>query len=124
MNDQMVSSMKNQKSPQLKKQDSYEKDHRTQMENPHAFRKNWPKKKAKENRRDRMVLRSSLAWADLNELTGKAVAKLRRKTPIVKSFVSTLRASVKAKKRKRLHKLLAKARGPSLHGTLMQDSPD
>jgi hypothetical protein len=67
--------MKNQKSPQLKKLDSYEKDHRTQMENPHAFGKNWPKKKAKENRRDRMVLRSSLAWADLDELTGKAVAK-------------------------------------------------
>src|SRR4051812_48831264 len=35
------------KSRNLKKLDSYEKDHRVRAENPHAFRKNWPKKKAR-----------------------------------------------------------------------------
>ena len=53
--------MKQRKSPQLKKQDEYEKTCRTRMENPHAFRKNWPKKKARENRSERAAVRSLMA---------------------------------------------------------------
>ena len=48
--------VKRRKSARLKKKDEYEKDHRTRMENPHAFRKNWPKKKARANRRSRRKL--------------------------------------------------------------------
>ncbi len=33
-----------------KKRAAYDHDHRTYMEAPHAFRKNWPKKKARLNR--------------------------------------------------------------------------
>jgi len=115
--------MRTKKSPKLKKIDSYDKDHRTQMENPHAFRKNWPKKKARENRRDRVALRSALADTDAEDLTSKAVGKLRDKTTIRKSSVSSLRESIVAKKRKRLHRLLAKVREPNPHKALTNDGP-
>jgi hypothetical protein len=85
------------KSPRLKKQDSYEKDHRTEMENPHAFRKNWPKKKARENRRDRVALRSVLAEVDVSEVTAKGIKHLRDKSPIRKSFVTNLKVSIEKK---------------------------
>jgi len=112
-----------QKSPQLKKQDSYDKDHRTRMENPHAFRKNWPKKKARANRRDRVALRSELASGNAEDLTPNAVAKLRNKNPVVKNGVSTLRVSIRTKVKNRLQRLLAKAKGASPNKDLMNDAP-
>jgi hypothetical protein len=115
--------MKRAKSPQLKKQDSYDKDHRTAMENPHAFRKNWPKKKSRANRRDRVALRSELALPNATELTAKAVLALKGKRSIVKSHVSTLRQSVRRKAKNRLRQLLKTCKGPNLHGELFNDAP-
>jgi hypothetical protein len=89
--------MAQRKSPQLKKQDSYEKDHRTQMENPHAFRKNWPKKKAREHRRDRVALRKALATSEPEELTAGSVKRLRIRQKSVKSLVTNLRANIRVK---------------------------
>lgn len=83
--------MKRRKSPRLKKQDEYGKDHRTDMENPHAFRKNWPKKKARANRRDRVAVRSLVASADAEDLTGARVKSVVGGHDIWKSGVMTLR---------------------------------
>jgi hypothetical protein len=43
------------KAPPDKKRAAYDHDHRTDMEAPHAFRKNWPKKKARLSRKHRRV---------------------------------------------------------------------
>jgi hypothetical protein len=45
--------MSSVKNPPAKKRNELARDHRTAMEAPHAFRKNWPKKKALANRRTR-----------------------------------------------------------------------
>ena len=83
--------MKHRKSPRLKKQDAYEKDHRTDMENPHAFRKNWPKKKARANRRDRVTVRSLLATAGADELTSAHVRAVVGGRDLHKTGTLTLR---------------------------------
>ena len=87
--------MKRRKSPRVKKQDEYEKDHRTHMENPHAFRKNWPKKKARVNRRDRVKVRSLLARADADELTRAHVKSVTGGHDVFKTGVLTLRQWVR-----------------------------
>jgi hypothetical protein len=93
---------KRRKSPQLKKQDEYNRDYRPRIENPHAFRKNWPKKKARANRRERVAVRSLLAKTDQLELTPATIKGVRRTQPkIVKSGVVTLRQRIKDNHRKR-----------------------
>ena len=47
--------MRRTKTAPEKKRLSYERDHRTYTEAPHAFRKNWPKKKARINRARRRL---------------------------------------------------------------------
>jgi hypothetical protein len=86
--------MRQSKSPQLKKRDAYDRDHRPLMENPHAFRKNWRKKKAREHRRDRAALRSALAAVDGAELTAVGAKRLRWHRHPTKSFVMTLRERI------------------------------
>ena len=86
-------------SPQQKKWLSHTRDHRTGMENPHAFRKNWPKKKARANRRDRAVLRSHPPAAD--GLTPAALRSVTARRAIVKSYVRTLREKVIADRARR-----------------------
>ena len=41
------------KAPPDKKRAEYDRDHRTEMEAPHAFRKNWPRKKPRLSRKHR-----------------------------------------------------------------------
>jgi hypothetical protein len=83
--------MKIRKSPQIKKQDEYEKTHRTRMENPHAFRKNWAKKKARVNRQERVAVRSMLASTEDDELTGKLLKHICHRHTIRKTHVMPLR---------------------------------
>ena len=81
-------------SPPEKKRAAYDRDHRPLMENPHAFRKNWRKKKAREHRRDRVALRSALAGATAGEMTAAEVKRLRWHHHPVKSDVMTLRERI------------------------------
>lgn len=83
--------MKQRKSPQLKKQDEYEKTCRTRMENPHAFRKNWPKKKARENRSERAAVRSLMASSHPDDLTGELLKHIVHRHTIHKSGVMPLK---------------------------------
>ena len=83
--------MKQRKSPQLKKRDEYEKTFRTGMENPHAFRKNWPKKKARANRSERAATRSLIASAQPEDLTGEQIKHLVHRHTIQKSGVMPLK---------------------------------
>lgn len=83
--------MKQRKSPQLKKRDEYEKTFRTRMENPHAFRKNWPKKKARENRSERMAVRSLMASSHPDDLTSELLKYVVHRHTIRKSDVMPLR---------------------------------
>lgn len=84
--------LKRRKSPGLKKRDEYEKTFRTRMENPHAFRKNWSKKKARANRRERVVARSLLASVKPDELTRELLKRSVYRHTIRKDFVMPLRA--------------------------------
>jgi hypothetical protein len=83
--------MKPRKSPQLKKRDEYDKTFRTRMENPHAFRKNWSKKKARENRRERAAVRSVFASAEPDEVTAKLLKCIVYRHTIHKSDVMPLK---------------------------------
>jgi hypothetical protein len=87
------------KSPRLKKQDEYDKDHRTFMEHPHAFRKNWPKKKARINRKERHLLQSLVAKGD--EISSAQMRSLTRPKSIYKCGVETLREAIAIRTRRR-----------------------
>lgn len=89
--------MKHRKSPQLKKRDEYEKTYRTRMENPHAFRKNWPMKKARANRRERVAIRSLVASTEPEDLTGELLRHAVYRHTIHKSHVMPLKAYLKAR---------------------------
>ena len=103
--------MKRRKSPKLKKQDEYDKDYRPHMENPHAFRKNWPKNKARANRGERVAVRAMLISSNHTELTAGAVKGVRRKQErILKSGVVTLRQRIKDNRAKRAGKANRKSR--------------
>jgi hypothetical protein len=92
--------MMRRKSPQLKKQDEYDKDHRTLMEHPHAFRKNWPKKKAYANRSTRRMLKSLLTKSGENS-SAEAKSLLRPKA-IHKNSVMKLRDAIEIRKKRRV----------------------
>ena len=83
--------MKARKSPRLKKRDEYERTFRTRMENPHAFRKNWPKKKARAKRSQRAATRSLIASTEPSELTGELLKHAVHHHTIHKSHVMTLK---------------------------------
>ena len=50
--------------PEKKKRDSRERDSRTEAEAPHAFRKQWPKKRAQAQRSERRRVNQSLDPGD------------------------------------------------------------
>lgn len=88
--------MKKRKSPQLKKQDSYDKDFRPHLENPHAFRKNWSKKKSRANRRQRAAIRSLVDKDGGADVTPAKIKAFRRgQWKIIKSGIVTLRQRIK-----------------------------
>lgn len=74
----------------MKKWYEYEKTFRTRMENPHAFRKNWSKKKARANRSERAAVRSLIAWTAADELTGTELKHVVYRNTIRKSDVMPL----------------------------------
>lgn len=104
--------MKQRKSPQLRKRDEYEKTYRTRMENPHAFRKSWPKKKARANRSERAAARSLIASAQLDDLTGKLLKHLVRRHTIRKSGVMPLKDFLEGRWQERVRKSNSK-QGPA-----------
>ncbi len=76
-------------------------DHRTEMEAPHAFRKNWPRKKARINRNRRRAadgaVKSVVRGGDADDLV---VPRRLRGEHLKKSGVATLGAFVATKKRR------------------------
>ena len=95
--------MRRRKSPQLKKQDEYDKDYRPYTEYPHAFRKNWPKKKARANRRERSLVKILFqSTTDESKLTRAAIRSVKKRLPkIVKNGVVTLRERIENNHKKR-----------------------
>lgn len=91
-------------SPNLKKQFRLDHDHRVDAENPHAFRKNWPKKKARGKRSLRRVqkLVADTAIADTLDDVGSDVRSARVGSPLWKSGVTSLRAAIDRKRAKRV----------------------
>lgn len=84
--------MKSRKTPQSKKRAEYDRDHRVAAnESRHAFRKNWPKNKAKANRRNRVAQRRAVASADPAGVTAPLLKSVNRRRTIRKSGVVSLR---------------------------------
>ncbi|MBL8045312.1 MAG: hypothetical protein JNL09_02165 [Anaerolineales bacterium] len=84
--------MKKRRTPQEKKQLSLSKDHVVLAEYPHAFRKSWPKKKARANQVYRHKIRQALSTqydVDRIDLAESAVKAIVRK-PIQKWDVVSL----------------------------------
>lgn len=97
------------KSPQRKKQESYDNDYRPLMENPHAFRQKWAKKKARANRRMRAEVRG-MSSHDALELTAAQIKTAKCVVPkIVKSYVMTLRERIENNKQNRARRAGRKA---------------
>jgi len=94
--------MKERKSPGLKKKDEYEKTYRTRMENPHAFRKNWAKKKARANRCERVAVRSLFARVEADELTGERLKHVVYRHTIHKSDVMPLKEYLRTRWQERV----------------------
>lgn len=88
------------KSPQRKKNDEYDKDHRTCMEHPHAFRKNWPKKKASANRKIRAAELRLVASIVPEELASEQVKRVVYRHTIHKDSVMPLKQFVSEKRRR------------------------
>jgi hypothetical protein len=90
------------KAPPEKKRASYTRDHRTRMEAPHAFRKNWPKKKARINRSRRRVadraVQEVLKGADVDRLV---VPKRTRGEHLRKDGVAPLKDFVTLRQERR-----------------------
>jgi hypothetical protein len=102
------------KSPQEKKRLAYDRDRVTLAEYPHAFRKTWPRKKAKAQGAARRKVRQTL------KTTGDQarIADVRREH-VQKQDTVTLRESVRFKKWKRKqmigsHKARKRARKTSI----------
>ena len=77
------------KNPQQKKLNAYQKDHRTVMENPHAFRKNWPKKKAKIVRRERRKSTAAVKSGDA-DISPAKLKTIKIRGHLRKYYVLTL----------------------------------
>jgi hypothetical protein len=91
------------KTRNLKKQDRLDKDIRINAEHPHAFRKNWPKKKARANRvvRHREKLVTVLGQFEDQDSLASDVRNVVPAEKIRKSGVMTLREWIQNRKRKR-----------------------
>lgn len=81
--------MSSVKGPQQKKINAYQRDHRTVMEYPHAFRKNWPKKKARIIRRERRKLTDAVKSGD-TDLSPAKLKTMKIRGQLRKSYVLTL----------------------------------
>ena len=106
--------MKRRKSPQEKKAHEYE-EARPLLENPHAFRKNWPKKKRRASKTARRVqdqaLRGALAAETREDI---AVPKLKELLPakaIKKNSVWTLAQRLESRARRKAGKPASAPRG-------------
>jgi hypothetical protein len=83
------------KNPADKKRAAYDRDHRTAMEAPHAFRKNWRKKKARINRVRRRAADRVVNGVLKGDDTERAVVPTRvRGEHLHKDGVSSLREAV------------------------------
>ncbi len=89
------------KSPQQKKQDEYDKDMRPLLENPHALRKNWPKKKARVNRKKRKHNQTAIRAALSKDIVGGPSPELLKTVESLQQFkkhyIISLRQNVKDK---------------------------
>ncbi len=88
--------MSSVKSPRAKKRLAYERDHVAPAEYPHAFRKQWPRKKARAGRAYRRKVRQLLRAAGADA----PVAAVRREE-MRKWGTVPLRESVRLKQEKR-----------------------
>ena len=95
---------KPRKSPRLKKLDEYDREYRTVMENPHAFRKNWAKKKARAARSERRKVRALVCKTPADDLTAGAIRSATRRHQIVKSNVMTVREFLRHKAERRAYR--------------------
>ena len=102
------------KSPRLKKLDEYDREYRTIMENPHAFRRNWPKKKARANRCERVKVRAVIASTPVDDLTAGAMRSAVKRHAVHKSDVMTVRDFLRHKAARRAMRASGAARSPSL----------
>lgn len=96
------------KSPQQKKQDEYDKDMRPMIENPHAFRKNWPRKKARVNRikrrRIQRAVSTALAKNSIDNLSAESLKTIRPLGQWKKTGIISLRQNVENKLERRRSK--------------------
>ena len=89
------------KTPPEKRAAARQRDHRTEMEAPHAFRKNWPKKKARINRNRRRAASAAVRSVVLGaEPDGLLVPRRLRGEHIRKMGVGSLESAVAAKQRR------------------------
>lgn len=89
------------KSPQQKKQEEYDKDMRPRIEAPHAFRQNWPKKKARINRlkrrRIQAIVRTTMVKGDMDDASPELLKTVEPLQQIKKMEIISLREDVEAK---------------------------
>jgi hypothetical protein len=95
--------MKAPKSPYLKKQNEYDKDMRPMIENPHAFRKNWPRKKARVNRSRRrrinVLVQEAVAKGQCEELSPVLLKSQKPLHQVKKMGIRSLRVYMETKRR-------------------------
>ncbi len=105
MNIVRIAKSERHKSPQQKKQEDYDKDMRPLIENPHAFRKNWPKKKARINRKRRhhlqTLLQAAIACGQADGLSPELLKTVEPLQQVKKQGIRSLRQNVQAKLKRR-----------------------
>ena len=96
--------MKQRKTPQDRKREEYANEIRPDIESPHSFRRNWPKKKAFANRRHRrraaLVVTTESKGGDLENVTAGAVAKSAPRGQIKKVLVRSLAEKLDERRRR------------------------
>ncbi len=97
--------MSKRKSPYLKKQEEYEKDRYALAEYPTWFRRHWPKKKARINRKERRrineIVQTTTKHADAEELSVTLLNAAKPTHNTKKWGASTLREIVDWKLQRR-----------------------
>ena len=97
------------KSPPEKKQDSYKRDRYVVLDAPHAFRKNWPKKKARAEQAYRQATKRILGTAvkapEIGEMAESALKSLRRKD-VVKTGRMRLREWLESHEHHRIRRAI------------------
>jgi hypothetical protein len=91
------------KTPQEKKEEEYKYEIRPWCEAPHAFRKNWPRKKARVNRAERRDVKQTigqdLSSGNEDDLTLKKLKTIHVPSAIRKTHIMTLRQRLQNKKK-------------------------